>query len=402
VDEQNFDADHHVRAITISTPGDERQVLDLIALLDPLPFEPERSPWDVTVIDGLRDGRGAVYLRAHHVLTDSIGGVSLIRLLLDETPAADALPELRSTTADMEQATRAGRRPGTVTIDLARPLRPFASGIYAALRFEPTDLTDAVVRGVQRGLDVAESVSRQVLIIDGPGSSLPSSRSMSSYFDLFSVSGARAASLALGGSRNDLLVAAAAGGLGLYHERLGQPCAELRLATPTSLRHNYEVGGNWFAPTRVQVPTAVEHPGPQFGVVAERLGRVRREPAVQLTSAVASTIGRLPTRLLVAAVQAQARSVDFAATTLPGFHGQRHICGALIERCYPFGPRLGCPVNISAFGNDDRLDVGIALDPSAITEPKIALECFATAFERFVAQRADTDHEQPPTSRSTD
>ena len=44
------------------------------------------------------------------------------------------------------------------------------------------------------------------------------------------------------------------------------------------------------------------------------------------------------------------------------------ICGARIENTYPFGPRLGCPVNLTAFATKDRLDVGVALDPAAITE----------------------------------
>ena len=206
---------------------------------------------------------------------------------------------------------------------------------------------------------------------------------MTSRFETLSVPNARAAALALGGSRNTLLVAAAASGIGQYLSRIGEPCPELRLATPTSLRHSSEVGGNWFAPIRVEVPTSVGHPGPQFGVVAERLARARSEPALRLTSALAATIGRLPTRLLIPALHAQADTVDFAATTLPGLRGLSHLCGAAIEQSYPFGPRLGCPVNISAFGNADRLDVGVALDPTTILEPDVLLDCLNMAFSGF-------------------
>ena len=75
--------------------------------------------------------------------------------------------------------------------------------------------------------------------------------------------------------------------------------------------------------------------------------------------------------------------MDFAATTLPGQRIANHICGAAIEHSYPFGPRLGCPVNISAFGNEDRLDIGIALDATTILEPDILLDCLRTAFGGF-------------------
>ena len=122
-----------------------------------------------------------------------------------------------------------------------------------------------------------------------------------------------------------------------------------------------ERGGELVRADRVTVPTATDHPGPQFGVVAERLAQGRNEAAIRVTAALASTISRLPTRLLIPAMHAQANSVDFAATTLPGLRGRRRIVDAVIEKSYPLGPRLGCPLNISAFGNDDRLDVGIAL-----------------------------------------
>ena len=254
-------------------------------------------------------------------------------------------------------------------------------GINAARDVDPVD---SAVRSVQRALDVANSVSRQLMVTGGPLSSRPAARSLLSRFEVISVEGARAASLALGGSRNDLLVAATAAGLGRYHEQLGQSSPELRLATPTSQRRDHEAGGNWFAPARLEVPTSIGRPGPQFGVVVERLAQARREPALHVASTLAATLGRLPTRLLVPALQAQADSVDFAATAVPGLRGVRHICGSRIEASYPLGPRLGCPMNITAFGNDDRLDVGIALDPAALTQPDLLIDCLTDAFDSFV------------------
>ncbi len=383
VDDPSFDVRHHVRTMTIPMPGDQRQVLDLIALLEPVPFEHDRSPWDATLIDGLAGGGAALYLRAHHVLTDGMGGIPLIGLLHDESGRQDA-PETwpsASQSRDAAAPLSMGRRPNTVTIDFAPAVRLVGSGLNASMTVDPAGI---LVRGIQRSLDVASSVSRQALVTGGPLSSLPSTRSMSSHFEVISVPGARAAALSLGGSRNDLLVAAAAGGVGLYEARLGQSCPELRVATPTTLRHGAGIGGNWYAPMRIEVPTAVEHPGPQFGIVAERVARARSEPARSLSAALAAVLGRLPTQVLTSALSAQADTVDLAATTLPGFRGDRHVCGALVQQSYPFGPRLGCPMNISAFGNDGRLDVGITLDSDAITEPDVMLECMTEAFDAFV------------------
>ena len=260
-------------------------------------------------------------------------------------------------------------------------------GVDAAREAEALD---TVVRGFQRALDVANSISRQMMVTGGPLSRLFADQSTISRIETLSVPRARQRAHTLGGSRNDLLVTGAASGLGRYHERMGNPTAELRLATPAGHGRSREAGGNWFAPARVAVPTGPEHRGgPLFGMVAERLAQSRREPALRLTSALAWTINCLPTRLLLRAVRAQADAVDFAATALPGVGRDHRICGSLVEATYPFGPRLGCPLNITAFANDDRLDIGIALDPAAITEPELLLRCLDEAFDGYTPD-ADT------------
>ena len=240
VDDEAFDAEDHIRTAAVASPGGQRQVLDLVALIEPAPFDANMSPWDLTIIEGLAGGRAALYLRAHHSLTDGMRAVSLVGLFLDETatPAAgngSREPVVSGEESAPDEAAGNGgaagpssepslrRKPGTVsvTIDLAGAVRPLAHGVTAALRIDPID---AVVRGVQRGLDVANSVSRQVVVTGGRLSPLSSSRSASSRFETMSVTGARETALRLGGSRNDLLVAGAALGVGRYHARLGMPC----------------------------------------------------------------------------------------------------------------------------------------------------------------------------------
>ena len=241
----------------------------------------------------------------------------------------------------------------------------------------------SVVRALQRGLEAVSSVSRQMVVVGGPMSPLSSSRAVTNHFEVISIPGARTTALALGGSRNDLLVTATAAALGAYHAHLGLAAPELRMAMPAARRRDGHPGGNWFAPTRVVVPTDGGHPGPFFGVVAERIDRARHEPAVPLTSTVASAVSLLPSRALRGALHSQARSVDFVATCFPGLRRPQTICGASVEESYPFGPRLGCLMNITAFGNGDRLDVGVTLDPASVTEPDVLLRCLATAFESF-------------------
>ncbi len=365
------DAEHHLRAAAVNRPGSLRQLLDLVGLIESVPFDPDHAPWDATLIEGLEGDRAALYLRAHHVVTDGLAGLRLAGRFLD----GDEI-DLREKPAAADD-----RRSGGATIDLTKALRPLQVAVQAA---RDPETVNVLVRGLQGVVDLASSVSRQVVITGGSLSPLLVDHSATTRFEVISVPGARAAALALGGSRNDLLVAGAASGLGLYHERLGFPCDELRLSTPTTQRRGRDVGGNWFAPARVAVPTAAGPLGPHFDVVADRLTRARVEPALRFADTLASTFSYLPAQVLIPALQAQAGTVDFVATAIPGLRGSGRICGARIETSYPFGPRLGCPVNLTAFGNRDRLDVGIALDPAAITEPAIFLECLDEAFATLV------------------
>ena len=388
VDDADPSPDPHLRCLSVAKPGRRRQVLDLVGLLEPLPFDPQYSPWDVTLIEGLEGGRAAIYLRAHHVLTDGVAGLRLLGLLLDEpgwprVDAGSAEPTRVASTAEPGRDRNGDRPLGTftITIDVPKTVRRFLDGINTARDVSPVD---SAVRGMQRALDLANSVSRQLVVTGGPLAARPAARSLLSRFELISIDGARAAALALGGSRNDLLVAATAAGLGRYYEQRGTPAPELRLVTPTGQRHSDEIGGNWFAPARVEVPTTAGRPGPQFGIVAERLAQARREPALRVASTVAATVGRLPPRVLLPALHAQADSVDFAATAVPGLRAGRHVCGALVEEAYPLGPRLGCPMNITAMGNADRLDIGIALDQAAFADPDALVACLEEAFAGYV------------------
>ena len=418
VEVPDFSAARHLRTMAVGSPGDRRQLLDLVGLLEPAPFEPDRGPWDVTLIEGLEGGRAALYLRAHHVLTDGQGGLSMIGLLIDEAmpppPPPEPIPEALDADAIAEDVADAippegeakpKRKPGTVSIniDLTSAAAPVAQGVAASVSFAKTiNPIDVLVRSVQWGLDMASSVSHQVVVTGGRLSPIPPSGATTSRFEVLTFNDARDAARALGGSRNDLLVAAASAGLGLYHEKVGAPCYELRLALPTTQhRDGGAYGGNWVAPTRVEVPTNADHPGPHFGIVAERIAKARREPVMRMASGVASVVGHLPTRVLAPAFHAQANSVDFVATAVPGFRTERHIGGALIEECFPFGPRLGCLANISALANGDRLDIGIAVDPHAIPDSDLLVECLAEAFRAYVPEPERVSPERRRPTRTT-
>jgi WS/DGAT/MGAT family acyltransferase len=382
VDDRDASPDDHTRALSMAGAATLDQLLELVSLLEALPFDPQRSPWDLTVIDGLDGGRAALYARAHHVLTDGFGGVRLLGLLLDEPTRRRPPPTVPEPV--VLHATHPGSEPGagtiTVTIDVPAAVRRLLHRLNAARDVDPIG---TAVRSAQRALDIVNSASRQLLVTGGALAARPSTSSLLSSHHVFAVAGARPAAVSLGGSRNDLLVAAAAAGLGAYYAGRGAPTGELRMVTPTVQHHGDDLGGNWFTPARLTVPTAVGRHGAQFGIIAERLAQARREPALRMASHIATALGRLPTNALLPALHSQARAVDFAATALPGLRTERRLCGVVIQGAHPFGPRLGCPLNITALGNADRLDVGVALDAQVYPDAEVLIDCLRDAFDAY-------------------
>jgi diacylglycerol O-acyltransferase len=86
VDEQ-FDLEHHVRRNALPRPG---RILDLLALCSRLHstlLDRKRPLWEMHLIEGLDDGRYAIYLKAHHSLVDGVSALKMLSKML--SPDAD-------------------------------------------------------------------------------------------------------------------------------------------------------------------------------------------------------------------------------------------------------------------------------------------------------------------------
>jgi diacylglycerol O-acyltransferase / wax synthase len=431
-DDPDFDLAYHLRRLSLPSPGDSRQLLDLAAQLAAMPLDRARPLWEVTVVEGLVGGRAAVLQRLHHTLTDGVGGMKLLRSLLERTPPPDAdrprptpaptpdpliwrHPEILSP-ADVEVALRplAGwsSQPAGVRAEqdpswgqrIAGPLGEvggalayrFGQGMAAARKgFElattlPMSTGDDLRILAERARRTARSVADQVVVAGGPLSPLMVGRSLARRFetDSFELGAVRRAARALGAGRNAVFVAGVTGALLSYHERMGAPCDALRMAIPVSLRGNAApaavvaapVGGNRFAPARVVVPLGPKDPAERVVAVRRSLVSVATEPGLTMAEGLAGLISLLPASVLVPALRAQARTVDFAASIVPGLRSGRFMAGAAVEGSWPMGPRVGCAVNFTLLTCDDRLHLGVNLDPAAVTDPAALMECLAESF----------------------
>jgi WS/DGAT/MGAT family acyltransferase len=382
-DDPTLDVDYHVRKVAAPAPGTTRELLDVAAACSATPLDRSRPLWEFTLVEGLEGGRSALLQKVHHAVTDGVGGLRLSLSLVDFEPDAEPPPP-------SDHARRAEAVPRTTPADVItgalsytarRQFERARQGIESAAHFvaEP----NAARRGLADTVGLAASVRRQLLVTEPARSELLRPRSLGRRFEVLQVplEPAKHRAGELGGSLNDLFVTAVTGGLGSYHDRMGAPCDNLRMAMPISMRTGAGDGeANNFVPSRVVVPVRPKDPVARFELVRNLLADVKREPALGAASSLAGLLAPLPTAVLVGLTRTQARTIDFATSNLRGSPVDLYMGGARIAASFPMGPRTGCALNITLLSYKDSLDLGLNLDPAAVTDPGALLECLEESF----------------------
>lgn len=91
-EDTQFDIEHHVRHSALPRPGRIRELLELCGRLHSTRLARERPLWEATVIEGLRDGRVALYTKLHHSLIDGVAAMRLMARVLSPDPDRREMP----------------------------------------------------------------------------------------------------------------------------------------------------------------------------------------------------------------------------------------------------------------------------------------------------------------------
>ena len=85
-EDQQFDIEYHFRHSALPKPGRIRELLELCGRLHSTRLALERPLWEVHLIEGLRDGRVAMYTKMHHALVDGVSSMRLLQRVLSTDP----------------------------------------------------------------------------------------------------------------------------------------------------------------------------------------------------------------------------------------------------------------------------------------------------------------------------
>ncbi|MFE9580096.1 wax ester/triacylglycerol synthase family O-acyltransferase [Nocardia sp. NPDC006044] len=92
VEDQNFDLDYHIRRIGIAAPAGRRELAELVGDIASRPMDRDRPLWEMSVVEGLDDGKVAVICKYHHAAVDGITGTNMMMHLCDLEPNAAKTP----------------------------------------------------------------------------------------------------------------------------------------------------------------------------------------------------------------------------------------------------------------------------------------------------------------------
>ena len=330
--------------------------------------------------------------KMHHTITDGEGGIRMSIEFVDLERDAPEAPPIDDGPPPAASRSVIGATIGATIDVLTDTTRRNTDAAWrlatsaADLVRDPAHLASVLVGLPAESAATVRSIVRQLGVVDGHRSPLWTERSLGRRLDTFEVPLAEVKDAAkrLGGSINDLFVAAAAGGAGQYHRDRGTAIDELRMSMPVSTRTSKVPGGNAFTPTRVLVPV-LDDPRLRFAAIHDRLGVTKTERALGLTSSLAGLVNLLPQPVLVRMARQQVMTVDFTTSNVRAAPFDLYIAGALMEGNFPIGPVAGTAWNLTTMSYRGMLDLGLHTDTAAVEDPGALSEAIQGSFAELVA-----------------
>lgn len=379
VDDPDFDLDYHLRRITLSAPGSERQLLDVAEQLGSTAIDPKRPPWMATFIDGLEGGRSAYLLVVHHVLMDGHGSVQLLADLHgppDGGPRPTA-PEESTDSGTADPIRLAAEQTVAQLRDLPNLAGRLASGVVSALRAGPRD-TLRYAASVGRVLAPPPAGESQIL--------QGGSRTRWRYEVLdCPLPELKAAGKAAGGTVNDAYVAGIVGGLRIYHEKHDAAIGDITINMPVSLRRagDHE-GGNKFVTAFIKAPSSIVDPAERIASLRRKVTDISAEPALDFFGALLPIVNRAPSAVLTPLFNGLQDRTDLTISNVPGMTSEVKFAGAAVAGVYYFGPLPGCHITTVLFSYNGTCHIGINCDEEVFGRTDELVSCLRAGLDEVL------------------
>jgi len=388
VDNPHLDLERQIRSVRVPAPGGPRELGALVGELLAHKLEPGRPLWEVWFIEGLEDGRVALFTKMHHCLADGVRGSRLYEVLCDlesdaplDRPDTPVLHRERIPTG-WEMALRAMPR--------------LAATPWRAAR---TSLHLVRSAGGMLGVRISPEWPAVTLPFQAPRTSLNRCITPHRGFAFCSVPlcGVKAIKNALSVTVNDVVLGICAGALRRYLVDRGElPGKPLIAQIPVAVHVNDggdRSGGAWGNATAVMgaaLPTQIEDPVERLRVIHASTHSAKAMQRALGDDLILDLADVIPPGLLGVGVNAYSRLrladrfppiFNLIVSNVQGPPLPLYIAGARLVASYPIGPLLdGGGLNITAMSYLDHIDFGYVVCPEIVEDPWQLADATSAAF----------------------
>ncbi|AYF73419.1 wax ester/triacylglycerol synthase family O-acyltransferase [Nocardia yunnanensis] len=346
----NVDLGYHLRRSALPAPGGMGDLLDLTERLHGILLDRHRPLWEGRLIEGLADGRFAIYMKMHHALIDGVSAMRLLQRTLTDDPFDDRLsvpwgtpPVPRDDSVAPESAwsqlRRAVPRVLRATGSIAAPVRGALDGRLTMPMTAPRTLFNTAIGG-----------ARRIAVRSWP---------------LERINTVRAAT---GATVNDVVLAMSAAALRAYlleHDAL--PEDPLIAMVPVNIRSTAEADsseGNLVAACLANLGTNIEDPARRLETISTSMREAKQVftqlpklEAMMLSAALMTPLGVS----LIPGFEALPRMpFNLVISNVPGPRKPVYLQGARLDANYPLSiPFESQAMNITVTTNDGNLDFGL-------------------------------------------
>ncbi len=349
--DDEIELDYHFRRSALARPGRVRELLELASRLHGSLLDRHRPLWEAHLIEGLSDGRYAVYTKLHHSLMDGVSAQRLMQRALTSDPEDD---EVRVPwTLKPRQRPDTGRKSSS-------PLETLTQTVGAVAALAPSTLSLARAAVLEQQLSLPFRAPKTMFNVRIGGARRIAAQS-------WPLERIKSVKEAAGVTVNDVVLAMSAGALrGYLIEQNALPDAPLVAMVPVSMRKRDDVDGSGNAVGTVlcNLSTDVEDAAKRLQAISVSMSGNKEVfaqlPQVQQLALSAFSAGGLFLGLIPGFIRTAPPPFNIVISNVPGSRDQLYWRGARLVGNYPLSIALdGQAMNITVTNNAKNLDFGL-------------------------------------------
>jgi diacylglycerol O-acyltransferase / wax synthase len=352
-EDTQFDIGHHVGRHSLPRPGRARELLALCSRLHSTLLDRHRPLWELHLIEGLDDGRFAMYFKVHHAVLDGVAASRLLRRAMSEDPTARDMPAPWALPLPPVEAAMDPSRTWGLSPDAAPKVAAEITGMVSALR---KTLGNAIH---QQAASVSFSAPKSILNVPITGARRFAAQS-------WPMHRVRQISNAAGVTVNDVVLAICSGALRSYLLGLDAlPDAPLIAMVPASLRTSRaREEGNAIGAVMCNLGTHLADPAARLATVHHSMSEGKNVLAgmspLQIRAMTALGMSPLVVNPLLRLTDVLRPPFNLVISNIPGPRKAVYWNGARLDGLYPLSiPLDGQALNITVTSYSDEIAFGL-------------------------------------------